>query len=184
MLEAGLVTGWHLAEFNIGTLRYDWDDPRVADFKDNLDRVFGIAQRSPGYIWHLKEAEMEAAQLDPTGPLGGDPRTASTLSVWRDLPSLEHFVWQTVHKRFYDRRGEWYDPTEQGVRMVMWWVPEGHIPSIAEAAGKLAELADGGDSDAGFGWTYARERWTQGRQVNDAVSSGGIERGAPAGPHG
>jgi len=45
----------HLAEFNIGTLRYDWDDPRAADFADNLDRVNAVAQRSKGFVWQLPE---------------------------------------------------------------------------------------------------------------------------------
>ena len=67
------MTQFHLAEFNIGTLRYDWDDPRVADFQNNLDKVFAIAERSAGYVWHLKGPEMEAAQLDRTGPLGEIP---------------------------------------------------------------------------------------------------------------
>lgn len=146
----------HLAEFNIGVLKYDWDDPRVADFQNNLDRVFAIAERSPGYVWHLQGDEMEAAQLDPDGPLGGNPRTASTLSVWEDAASLEHFVWNTLHKRFYDRRGEWYDPEGQGLRLVMWWVPEGHRPTIAEAAERLALLEATGDSDSAFGWDWLR----------------------------
>nr|WP_167647949.1 DUF3291 domain-containing protein [Mameliella alba] len=154
-----MVTGWHLAEFNIGILRHDWEDPRIAEFRDNLDRVFAVAERSPGYVWHMAEAEMDAAQTDPGGPLGGNPRTASTLSVWRDLPSLEHFVWQTVHRRFYDRRAEWFDAAGQGLRLVMWWVPEGHRPGIAEAADKLQHLAITGESDAAFGWTHARARW-------------------------
>lgn len=147
----------HLAEFNIGILKYDWDDPRVADFQNNLDRVFAIAERSAGYVWHLQGDEMEAAQLDPNGPLGGNPRTASTLSVWQDLDSLKHFVWNTVHKRFYDRRMEWYDPAEQGLRLVMWWVPEGHRPSMAEAVARLKLRETKGDSDAAFGWDYARK---------------------------
>ncbi len=158
---------FQLAEFNIGTLQYDWEDPRVADFRDNLDRVFALAERSPGYIWHLGEAEMEAAQLDANGPLGGDPRTASTLSVWRDLPSLEHFVFRTLHKRFYDRRAEWYGPQSAwgGHRLVMWWVPAGHRPSIQEAAARLEQLAREGDSDTAFGWDHARATWGQGAPV-------------------
>lgn len=145
-----------LAEFNIGILKYDWDDPRVADFQNNLDRVFAIAERSPGYIWHMPGDEMEAAQLDVQGVLGGNPRTASTLSVWKDLQSLEHFVWNTVHKRFYDRRAEWYDPAGQGLRLVMWWVPDGHRPSVAEAVEKLDLLDKQGASEAAFGWDHAR----------------------------
>ena len=114
--------GLHLAEFNIGILKYDWDDPRVADFMNNLDRVYGIAERSPGYVWHLSGDEMEAAQLDAEGVLGGNPRTASTLSVWESPEALEHFTWNTLHKQFYDRKTEWYDDaytllTGKGLRL-------------------------------------------------------------------
>ena len=146
----------HLAEFNKGILKYDWEDPRVADFTDNVDRVNAVAQRSDGFVWMLDADGMEAAQLDPAGPLGGTPRTASTLSVWRALASLEHFVWNTVHKAFYARAGEWYDP-HQGLRMVLWWVPEGHSTTIAEAVERIDHLAKHGDSDFAFGWSYAKQ---------------------------
>lgn len=142
----------HLAEFNIGILRYDWDDPRVADFANNLERVFAIARRSPGYVWHLEDDDMEAAQLDENGPLGGNPRTASTLSVWEDADSLRNFVWNTVHKRFYDRRGEWYDDKDQGLRLVMWWIPAGHRPEIAEAMERYRHLESRGETGYAFGW--------------------------------
>ncbi len=154
------MTGHHLAEFNIGTLKYDWEDPRVSDFLNNLDRVYAIAMRSPGYVWHLSGEEMEVAQLDATGVLGGNPRTASTLSVWQDVQSLEQFTFNTVHKQFYDRKDEWYDPAEQawdGHRLVLWWVPAGHRPSVAEAVERLTHLVEQGDSDTGFGWAHLRE---------------------------
>ncbi len=147
----------HLAEFNIGTLKYDWDDPRVADFADNLDRVYDIARRSPGYVWHLVGNEMEAAQLDAEGVLGGNPRTASTLSVWQDAETLGNFVWNTVHKQFYDRKGEWYDP-DQGLRLVMWWVPDGHRPTITEAMERFHHLANHGNSDYAFGWSHLKDK--------------------------
>ena len=149
----------HLAEFNIGTLKYDWEDPCVADFLNNLDRVYGIAERSPGYVWHLSGDDMEAAQLDPDGALGGNPRTASTLSVWTDAKSLEEFAFNTVHKQFYDRKNEWYDPEEQvwgGYRLVMWHVEEGHRPAIAEAVERLQHLIVHGDTDFAFGWAHLK----------------------------
>ena len=150
----------HLAEFNIGTLKYDWEHPRIADFLNNLDRVYGIAQRSPGYLWHLSGDDMEEAQVDPDGVLGGNPRTASTLSVWQDAASLEHFTFNTVHKQFYDRKDEWYDPAEQvwdGHRLVMWWVAEGHRPSVSEAVERLGHLVEHGDTDKAFGWSRLKE---------------------------
>ena len=118
----------HLAEFNIGTLKYDWEDPRVADFLNNLDRVYG-----------------------------GNPRTASTLSVWQDVDSFRHFVFQTVHKQFYDRKAEWYDLDSQGTRLVMWWVPEGHIPTITEAMERFHHLEKHGNSDHAFGWSHLKD---------------------------
>lgn len=152
-----MTTGFHLAEFNIGTLAYDWDDPRVKDFADNLDRVNGLAERSAGFVWRMTDADMEGAQTDTGGVLGGNPRTASTLSVWESAETLEHFVWNTVHKRFYDRKDEWYDAAENpGPRLVMWWVAEGHRPTIEEAKARLDHLAAHGDSDHAFSWAHLR----------------------------
>ncbi len=147
--------GHHLAEFNLGVLKHDWDDPRVADFADNIDRVNAIAQRAPGFVWMLDGDGMEAAQLDPGGPLGDNPRTASILSVWKDVASLEHFVWNTVHKKFYGRRAEWYHRGE-ALRLVLWWVPEGHHPDVAEAMGRFQYLEANGESDHAFGWTHLK----------------------------
>ena len=158
--------GYHLAEFNLGVLRHDWDDPRIKDFADGLDLVNGVAARSPGFVWRLGDDAMEVAQTDPEGPLGGNPRTASTLSVWESVEALEHFVWNTVHKRFYDRKGEWYDPTD-ALRLVMWWVPDGHRPTIAEAMDRFDHLQTHGDSDHAFGWAHLKR--AHGDQPQEAL---------------
>jgi len=149
----------HLAEFNTGVLRYDWDDPRVADFAEALDQVNAVAARSPGFVWRMPDEDMDTAQRDPDGVLGGNLRTASTLSVWRDVASLEKFVWQTLHRRFYDRREEWFAPG-QGIRMVLWHVPEGHRPNIEEAVERFQHLQTHGDTDFAFGWQRAKQLGT------------------------
>ena len=146
----------HLAELNLGVLRHDWDDPRVQGFVDGIGIVNRVAERSDGFVWRVSDDEMDAAQRDPNGPFG-NPRTASTMSVWRDLLSLEHFVWKTVHKRFYDRRAEWYDAVET-IRFVLWMVPEGHRPTLAEGMERFIYRDKNGDSDFAFGWDYAKER--------------------------
>lgn len=150
-----------LVEFNWGVLRYDWDDPRVADFANGLDRVNQIAARSDGFIWRLGDDDMEAAQTDPSGAMGGNPRFASTLSVWRDFKSLDHFVWNTLHKHFFARREEWFAPG-QGLRLVMWWVPEGEIPTIEEAVARAEHLKTHGDSADAFGWAYLVQQQASG----------------------
>ncbi len=86
---------------------------------------------------------MEAAQNDLDGPMGGNPRSASTLSVWESVETLEYFVWNTVHRQFYARKAEWYDAVES-LHFVMWWVPAGHRPTIDEAMAKFRHLDDSG----------------------------------------
>ncbi|WP_443070166.1 DUF3291 domain-containing protein [Sulfitobacter sp.] len=61
--------------------------------------------------------------------VGGNLRTARTLSVCENIASLENFVWNTVHKRFYDSRAEWLDAVET-LQFAMWWVPTGHRPDM------------------------------------------------------
>ena len=146
---------FHIAEFNLGVLRYDWGDPRVADFANALDRVNAVAARSPGFVWRMSDEEMDAAQNDPDGALGGNPRIASTLSIWEDVESLERFVWRTLHKQFYDRREEWFAPG-QGVRLALWRIPQGDRPSIKEAVARLTSLQTHGDTEFAFGWRYAQ----------------------------
>jgi hypothetical protein len=138
----------HLAQLNIGRLRYEVDDPRMADFVNNLALVNGIAERTPGFVWRYEDAS--GAAVD-TRPYEGDPRMAINLSVWETVEALEQFVWQTVHKRFYGRRGEWFERMD-GAYFVMWRVPAGHRPSVQEAVERLEYLRQNGPSDHAFGW--------------------------------
>lgn len=149
-------SGHHLAELNLGILKYDWDDPRVADFVNGLDLVNGVAIRSPGFVWMLPEEQMHFEQTSEAGTMGANPRMASTLSVWESIESLEHFVWNTVHKQFYDRKAEWY-PEGVQLRFAMWWLPVGHQPTMAEAMGRFRHLEQQGPSDYAFGWDHIKE---------------------------
>ena len=151
-----------LAEFNLGWLKHDWDDPRIADFQDNLDRVSDLATQASGYLWHMPPEEMEAGQLDPNGALGGDPRVASTLSLWRDVESLRAFVFRGVHGQFYRKGPEWFEPTP-GPRLVMWWHDDAAPPTLDHAVQRLNHLRQHGDTPWAFGWSgAARHAQTRG----------------------
>ena len=150
----------HLAELNIGRLLHPLDDPRMADFADNLERVNGIADRSEGFVWRLKGDSGNA-----TGIQAFDhPRIILNISLWESVDALERYVWQTVHKRFYGRRHEWFDRFE-GPYFVMWWVPVGHRPTVEEALERLQSLKDNGPSDHAFGWESlpAAQMWKTAR---------------------
>jgi hypothetical protein len=140
--------GYHLAQLNIGRIRYEIEDPRMKDFVDNLAFVNGLAERSPGFVWRYQDNSGNATN---TRPYAADPRMAVNMSVWQDVASLERFVWQTLHKRFYGRRHEWFETLGERY-MVMWWVPAGHLPSVQEAIDRLEHLKAQGPSDHAFGW--------------------------------
>lgn len=149
----------HLAELNIGRLMASPDDPRVKEFMDNLDRINGLGKRMPGFVW-MMEGSGEPGTGNIENSIGGDPQFVTNLSVWEDVPSLETFVWGTIHKQFYERKAEWFEIMGEQ-HFVMWWVEPGHRPTQEEALERLEHLKTHGDSDHAFGWAYAQEatRW-------------------------
>ncbi|MGB0499002.1 MAG: DUF3291 domain-containing protein [Rubricella sp.] len=145
----------HLAELNIGRLLAPTDDPRVAEFMANLDRVNGLGKRMPGFVW-MMEGSGEPGTGNTEAKIDGDPQFVSNLTVWEDAESLERFVWGTIHKQFYDRRQEWFEVLGQQ-HFVMWWIDPGHRPTLDEALGRLDHKTKHGDTDHAFGWSYLKD---------------------------
>ncbi len=139
----------HIAQLNVGRFRYPADDPRMAEFMNNLDRVNAIAERSEGFVWRLKDETNNATSIRPAG----DPTLAVNLSVWETVEALERFVWATVHKQFYNRNGAWFEKPI-APHFVMWPIPAGQVPDLEEAMTRLAHLQKNGDSDFAFGWAH------------------------------
>jgi hypothetical protein len=155
----------HLAQLNVGRLVAPTDDPRVAEFMGALDKVNGLGKRMPGFVW-MMEGSGAPGTGNTEAKIGGDPQYVSNLTVWEDVESLENFVWNTVHRQFYERRAEWFEVLGDQ-HFVMWWVPQGHCPTLDEALERLALRQDAGDSDQAFGWSWLEEaRLWQARQCN------------------
>ncbi|SHG80397.1 protein of unknown function [Cognatiyoonia sediminum] len=146
----------HLAELNIGRLIAPTDDPRVAEFMNNLDRVNGLGKRMPGFVW-MMEGSGEPGTGNTDVKIDGDPQFVSNLTVWKNLESLETFVYNTLHSKFMDRKAEWFEVLGKQ-HFVMWRVEEGHRPSLEEALQKLAYRETHGDSDVAFGWDWLRSQ--------------------------
>jgi hypothetical protein len=137
----------HLAELNIGKFKYPTTDVRMAGFTDNLDRVNALADRTEGFVWRL----VSDGSNNATDLRYGDNDFAVNMSVWKDAKSLENYVFKTVHVQIYKSRGDWFEKMDKP-HMVFWWVPEGYIPSLAEAIDKLEYLQTNGPSEQAFGW--------------------------------
>ncbi|MCA1845866.1 MAG: DUF3291 domain-containing protein, partial [Actinobacteria bacterium] len=54
---------WHLAQLNIGRLRAETDDPSIAEFMDNLDRINTLAEATPGFVWRLQTDDGNATAI-------------------------------------------------------------------------------------------------------------------------
>jgi hypothetical protein len=126
----------HLAQINVGRLHHPLDDPRTADFVDNLDRVNALAERSAGFVWRLQDDSGNATSISAFD----DPTILINMSVWASVEALEAFAYKTVHDRFVQRRHEWFAPFE-GPLLALWWVEAGHVPGTAEGRERLAHLA-------------------------------------------
>ena len=140
----------HLAELNVGRLIAPSDDPRVAEFMAALDRINGLGKRMPGFVW-MMEGSGQPGTGNTQAMIDGDPQYIPNLTVWENVASLEQFVWNTVHRQFYDRRAEWFQVLGK-MHFVMWWVPPGHRPNLAEALERLEMLRQNGPSEQAVGW--------------------------------
>ncbi|MDA1310582.1 MAG: DUF3291 domain-containing protein [Proteobacteria bacterium] len=117
---------------------------------------------SAGFVWRLTDGEGDGA----TGiKVSDDPRFIINLSVWQSPETLEQFVWNTIHKQYFQRRSNWFEPSKDPT-FVMWWIAAGHHPTPAEAMDKLAELKSGGSSERAFGWDFlpSIQLWKQQQQ--------------------
>lgn len=140
----------HLAELNIGRLVAPTDDPRVGEFMKALDLINGMGKRMPGFVW-MMEGSGEPGTGNTDNNIGDDPQFVANLTVWESVETLEAFVWNTVHKQFYDRRKEWFEVMGK-MHFVMWWIEEGHHPTLDEAMERLEHLKEHGNSERAFGW--------------------------------
>jgi heme-degrading monooxygenase HmoA len=157
---SGAAHDMHLAQLNIARARHALDNPRMSDFMANLERINAVADRSPGFVWRLEDENGNATDIG----FDGDPDVIVNMSVWEDAQAFGHFVWNTLHKQFYSRRAEWFGAMETNY-LVMWWVPAGHIPTLAEATERLEYLNTHGPSDRAFGWESLpdQQAWRQAR---------------------
>jgi Domain of unknown function (DUF3291) len=135
---------FELAQLNIAAMKDPLESPGMADFVSSLARINALAESSPGFVWRLQTGEGNATKLRPLGDM-----TLVNLSVWRDVESLQSFVYKSAHAKFMTRRKEWFERMANAY-FVLWWVPYGQRPSFTEAAERLAVLKKKGPTPAAF----------------------------------
>ncbi len=140
------MSAFHLAQINIGRFRLPADHPANADFMNALDHVNAMADASDGFIWRLVGDGNNATDVEV---VAGDPLLLANMSLWRDVEALGAFVYrQTDHLTYMRRRKEWFESMD--VFQALWWVPAGHIPSMAEGMARIAALKTNGPTADAF----------------------------------
>lgn len=142
------MSGFELAQLNIAYLKAPLDSPLLADFVAHLDRINRLADAADGFQWRLQSDEGDATSFRPFGE-----DVIVNMSVWRDLESLRKFAYESAHVEILKRRREWFAHAPRAYA-VLWWVPAGHRPSLAEAAERLEQLRQHGPSSTAF--TFGR----------------------------
>lgn len=138
------MPAYELAQLNIAIMKEPLESPSMADFVANLDRINKLAEASPGFVWRLQS---EAGDATAMRPLGDD--TLINVSVWRDVESLNHYVYGSAHVDILRRREEWFERMREAY-VVLWWIPTGHRPSVQEAIEKLSLLRAKGPTQDAF----------------------------------
>jgi len=136
---------FHLAQANIGRIRAPLEDPLMDGFRSQLDVINALADRAPGFVWRLQTDAGNAMGIRPVA----DERMAINMSVWESLDALQAFVYRSAHVGPLRDRSQWFEPIE-GPILVNWWIPAGHIPTVAEALERLQYLKERGPSPHAF----------------------------------
>ncbi|RKE17690.1 DUF3291 domain-containing protein [Streptomyces sp. TLI_171] len=141
------MTGYHLAQVNVGRLVAPLDSPQLAGFVGRLAEINELADRSPGFVWRL--VDEGGADATGTHPDPDDHLLQINCSVWESVEALWDYVYRSDHLQVLARRRDWFErPT--GAHQALWWVPEGHRPTVAEAMEKVALVEAHGPGPEAF----------------------------------
>jgi hypothetical protein len=153
---------WHLAQVNIGVAKFGYDDPRLAEFVDNLDRINVLADESPGFIWRFAQQDEYEAGRD----VFGDEKLLFNMSLWESREALMDYVYKSDHVHILRKRAEWFVNQNRPI-LALWWHAAGTKPSVHEAKDRLDRLARNGPTEDAF--TF--------RHFYDAPGTGSITDG-------
>ncbi len=136
---------WHVAQYNIAWLLAPLDDPLLADFHANLDRINELGDASPGFVWRHQSPDGNSTSVR----VRDDPRILINFTVWESVDELFEYAFRSAHVEVYRRRKEWFEHLEEPWA-VLWWIPAGHEPTVEEGEERLRYLTEHGPSERAF----------------------------------
>ena len=139
------MAGFHVAQVNIARPREPLESELLREFVEALDPVNAVADQSPGFVWRLQTEDGNATAVR----VFADDGLIVNMSVWESIEALRAFVYSTpAHLNVMKRRREWFERMD--VYLVLWWVPAGYVPTVAEAEERVTLLRAIGPSPDAF----------------------------------
>ncbi|MCH9661488.1 MAG: DUF3291 domain-containing protein [Bacteroidetes bacterium] len=136
----------HLAQLNIAEALDSMDSTIMADFVNNTDRINALAEAHAGFVWRLKGEDTDDAYSIQAFD---NERILTNMSIWKDKESLFDYVYRSGHIEIFKRKKEWFSHLKK-MHMVLWYIEEGHIPTLEEAKERLVHLQTHGESKYAF----------------------------------
>ena len=135
----------HLAQINIGRLIAPLDDPRIAGFVEQLAPINKLADESPGFVWRLQSTSGNATDVT----YNDDPTMMVNMSVWESLEALKNYVYRSQHLHVLKDRQKWFAKMDLP-HYCLWWIPVGHLPTVAEGRERLEHYQACGSTPHAF----------------------------------
>jgi hypothetical protein len=135
----------HLAQVNIGRVKAPLDSPQLASFVEQLAPINALADAAPGFVWRLQTEGGDATSFRVLD----DEWMMVNMSVWTGIEALGDFVYRSPHTPVMRQRRQWFEALDEAYA-ALWWVPAGHIPTVADAEKRILHLRAHGPTPFAF----------------------------------
>lgn len=136
---------YHLAQINIARLIAPIDDPKISEFVAQLELINALADQAGGFVWRLQSASGNATDL----VYNDDPFVVVNMSVWESVEALRDYVYTSEHRAVFRDRAKWFEKPAKP-HYCLWWVPAGHVPTVAEGRERLEHHQLHGATEVSF----------------------------------
>ncbi|MEU0133912.1 DUF3291 domain-containing protein [Streptomyces sp. NPDC006296] len=177
-----------LALYTFGVLASPLADPAplTREFHELGEAVYRKIGQHPGYL-----ARAEAADAGPgvffeadwgawgefavpawydRGRTADTTALAATLSLWTDPQRAFDALYTGLHRQALNRRHDWFTRTGHP-NHVLWWVPDGAVPTWLDGVSRLERLRDRGAVPDAF--TFRRTFDPEGTQAGARAAGPG-----------
>jgi len=74
------------------------------------------------------------------------------MSVWESIEALRNFAYKSDHARVFRDRAKWFERMGKP-HYCLWWIPAGHLPTVAEGRERLRHYQSNGATPYSFWFT-------------------------------